>query len=390
MFWLLVGVRAFQAIGAALLFALFSALVTRIVPAEKRGLGFGLAGAVVGLSILIAPPLGGILCAEMSWRWVFFIQLPIHLVGAVLGWKLLPHDTVGVREREPWAGIALWLALVASLQLLAEALSRGWEAQYIPWLTGGALLALAGFAFNERGRLPLFHYEVFRFRAFWLGALGTLSINLTFQVMILLLPFYFESYLKYDPRHMGMFLGLAPLATLLSAPLAGALSDRFGPRLPALAGFACGAAGFGLMAWRGVEQGLNGQTGQLALGLALLGVAGGFFNSPVIATMMGSVGPELRPYASSVGSLARNLGFVAGTTLGSLGLAEFMALKGWRGGAELQEAASYSAPVGAFSFALAAVFGLCALWCAVLAVAYAWYPNIRVQRGAPATAPGAD
>jgi len=375
MFWLLIAVRGFQAIGAALLFALFSALVTRIIPLEKRGLGFGLAGAVVGLSILIAPPLGGLLCSEMSWRWVFFIQLPIHIFGAIMGWRLLPRDTVGEREPAPLTSIALWFALVIALELLAEGISQGWHPQVIPVVGAAALLALGGFIVSERGRLPLFNYAVFRFRAFWLGALGTLSINFVLQIMILLLPFYFESYLKYDPRHMGMFLGLSPLATLIAAPLAGRLSDRLGPRWVALAGWVCGALGFGLMAWRGVADGLDGHTGLLAAGLALLGVSGGFFNSPVIATMMSSVGTELRPYASSVGSLTRNLGFVAGTTLGSLWLAEFMAQRGWTGSSALQEADSFVAPVAAFSYALAAVFWICTAWCAMLTVAFIWYPN---------------
>src|SRR5204863_9415382 len=104
--------------GGALLFALFSALVTRIIPPEKRGLGFGLAGAVVGLSILIAPPLGGLLCYFMSWRWVFFIQLPIHILGAVQGWRLLPRGVVGQREPTRWTSIALGFLLVAELELL--------------------------------------------------------------------------------------------------------------------------------------------------------------------------------------------------------------------------------------------------------------------------------
>jgi MFS family permease len=193
--------------------------------------------------------------------------------------------------------------------------------------------------------------------------------------MILLLPFYLEDYLGFDQQRAGMILVLSPLLTLVAAPLSGSLADRFGPKLPALAGFVTGAAGFALIA----GPGLHGALRELGIGLALLGVAGGFFNSPVISAMMNSAGTADRAYASSFNSLARNLGFVSGTTLGSMLLMQFLGHYGPQG-EQLQRLARQAplaqvVPLEAFRYAASGVFWVCTALCVALALLYLRYPS---------------
>lgn len=378
MFGLLIGTRVLQAIGSAFLFALFSAVVARFIPQEKRGLAFGITGAVVAISLVLAPPLGGILCEQFGWRAVFLVQLPLHVFGLIRGWQLLPRDPVGRAEALPAVSLALWLVLVSGLVFIAEALEKGWGLRFVGIASVVTACAVALFAFSERQGRALFSYGLFRVRAFWLGALGMLGLNLTFSVMILLLPFYLEDYLGYSSRHAGMLLCLSPLLTLFSAPLAGGLSDRVGPRWLALGGFASGAAGFGLMGLYGVQ----GSIPLLAVGLGLLGVAGGLFNGPIISAMMGSAGPDERSHASSLNSLARNLGFVLGTMLSSL-LLVLLVRPATQGTAAVASAAAVAVPLDVFRDAAGAIFLGCAALCAGLAIAYYWYPGTAKKSPAP-------
>jgi MFS family permease len=244
------------------------------------------------------------------------------------------------------------------------------------------VLGAVGFYLAERRPGSLFHYDLFRNRRYWLGALGVFVMNLTFSVMILLLPFYLEDYLLLREDQAGLMLGICPLLTLLAAPLAGQLADRSGALWPAVAGFAACASGFALLA----QPGIQGNNLWLGIGLGLLGIAGGLFNSPVIAAMMGSVTEEQRPYASSFNSLARNLGFMSGTTFGALWLGLFLAAYG---GQTLRAAAhseqlSQAVPLVAFRYAAGATFWVCTAACALLALMMLRYPNRMPQPEASA------
>ena len=356
--WPLLVLRGVQAIGSALIFALFSALIARVVPPEKRGLGFGLAGAVVGISLLVSPPLGGILAEYASWRWVFFVQVPLQLIGLLLSYRLLPRDPLRAPEPLPWLSVLSWFFLTSGVVMLAEAFSSGLLLNRLPLITIISLLALAGFVWSERRPRPLFDYSLFRERAFTLGSLGILLINLNIFVMVLLVPFFLEESLGYAAGESGRLLALSPLFSLLIAPLAGRFADGRGFKLPIIAGLLFGVGGFALMALGAAKL----DVGILGAGLALLGLSGGLVNTPMLSAMMGSAGHEKRSRASSTASLMRNMGFMLGTSLGSYLFAVFseqylgaaVGLGTIKAGESLARI-----PQEAFSFAISASFWVC-------------------------------
>lgn len=311
---LLVGARAIQAAGSAFIFALFSAMVAKMIPARYRGLGFGLTGATVAVSLVAAPITGGVMLQYLSWQWVFWVQLPIQVAGLVLSAIYLPFTHPVIQVRFPAVNIISWLAVVCGLVIFIEAFSKGLWVQFLP-LTGGlTVLAIVVFVVSEYGKFKLFDFKLFRIHAFRLGALGMLLLNTALFMFMLFTPFLLEDYMGMSQQQMGMYVALAPLATLLVAPGAGKLSDRIGFRILIVASFCCSVVGYGALAGFGAF----GSIPAIVVGLLLLGVAGGLFNAPVLSAMMGSVGDMQRSQASSLASLMRNTGFLAGTSLGSL------------------------------------------------------------------------
>lgn len=361
-FALLLCFRAIQGIGSATMFALFGALITRIVPPERRGLAFGLAGATVAVSVTLAPVLGGLVLGGTGWRGVFLIQLPIHACGIFFALRLLRREAIGLPEPFPWASAVSWLALTGGLVLTAEHFSSGLFPTRLTLLLALSFAGLLAFLWCELRTRPLFEYGLFRIPAIRMAASGALLTNIALFAMLLLLPFYFEDYLRYSPERMGLLMSLSPLLTLFISPLAGAVSDRIGFRLPVWAGLGCAAGSYACFA-SGLGPGAEGRLGLLVAGLLLNGASGGLFNSPAMSAMMGSAGALLRSEASAFSSLMRNLGFMGGTALGSLWLGMFIGLHPL-GGPAMQAAARHhelalAVPQTVFLASTAGVFWIC-------------------------------
>jgi EmrB/QacA subfamily drug resistance transporter len=357
-FWLLVAARAAQAVGSACIYALFGALVVRTVPSRYRGLGFGLTGASVAISLVVAPILGGILLHYLSWPWVFWIQLPVQLAGLILSAMVLPRRHAPALVKFPMLNILSWLGVVCGLVLFVEAFSKGLWREFMPLTGAVTLAAIVAFGLTERARHKLFDFSLFSIRAFGLGSLGLLLLNTGLFIFMLFTPFLLEDYMGLNQRQMGMYLAIAPLVTLIAAPAAGRLSDRIGYRLLVVLAFGCAVGGYSALALLGAQ----GSVPMIIGGLVLLGLAGGMFNAPAMSAMMGSVSELQRTQASSLGSLMRNLGFLAGTSLGSLA---FSLLILNIGGREMMIAArtaelAEAVPGPEFAAAYAATMWVCA------------------------------
>ena len=312
-FWL-IGARVLQAVGAAMIFGISPALITRCVPAKRRSLAFGILGSVVATALIIAQPLGVVLCDKLSWHWVFFAQVPVALSAALLGWWLLPKDPPSQRIALPWASVSAWFLVVAGIALIGEALSKGLWLQYLPLTAAATVLAAGAFGLSEWKLARLFDYSLFRYPAFAQGAFaGTVAYAIMF-IMILLLPFYFEDYLHLDTLHKAILFGISPLTTVFAGPAAGHLADRIGFRIPIIGGLCMMTAGYAILAYSvQVHQPLV-----LGLGLSVLGLGSGLFSGPNYSAMMGSVSTTQRNIASSFVSLVRNISFLAGASLGAI------------------------------------------------------------------------
>lgn len=161
----LVGFRGAQALGAAMLFSNSPAILTKSFPAEQRGQALGLQATMTYLGLTVGPSLGGWLAQAFSWRAVFYINVPVGILGLLLSWRFVPQDTHEVREeRFDALGAFLFMAgLVALLLGLDQGQEWGWTSPRILGLMAGSIVLLALFVRQElHSPWPMLDLTLFR------------------------------------------------------------------------------------------------------------------------------------------------------------------------------------------------------------------------------------
>lgn len=306
----LIGFRALQGVGSALLVALSLALVTDAFPDEERGRALGVAGAVLSSGVVVGPTLGGLLIDALSWRWVFLMGVPIGLVGAILAWRVVPAGTPQRGSRFDLAGAGVLLGALLSLLLaLTLGQERGFGAPLVLGLFGFGALMLAGFVGLElRTPDPLLDLRLFRSADLSIGLVSGLATFVAISGAIFLLPFYLENVLGYTPRGVGLLMAVAPVALVVVSPISGSLSDRFGVRPVTVVGLALILTGYLLAGTLGEE------TTALGYVLRFLPLATGMatFQSPNNSAVMGSVPRSASGTAGGLLSFTRTFGQTAG------------------------------------------------------------------------------
>ena len=316
----LIALRVLQGVGAALVSGNGSALLVQAFPPEQRGRALGAFGAMVGVGLAVGPPLGGLVVANASWRWIFLVNLPLGVITWNMLHRRVPPDPAppargAVGAPGPGAlfgfGVApfAWAAGLAGLTLaLTRGPESGWTDPLVLQLALGSAVLLALFVASQRAaREPLLPLDLVR------GPLGA-AVSLTFLGQVLSagvgfhMPLVLEETGGFSPARSGAWLSVLPLAALVCAPLAGRLADRVGPRALTTAGMLLTAAGLWLLAHLGALP----AGARLAAGLALVGVGQGLFAVPNASALLSLVPPERLGLASGLQGTTRNLGLAAG------------------------------------------------------------------------------
>jgi EmrB/QacA subfamily drug resistance transporter len=307
----LIGLRAVQAIGAAMLFSSSPAILTLSFPAEQRGKVLGAQGTMTYLGLMTGPALGGWLAKAFGWRWIFYINVPVGLAALALG-ALSIHSDSGetTSERFDLAGAALFTSgLVALLVALNQGHAWGWLSAPVLLLGLAALIALASFIVLERRRdAPMLDLSLFRSRIFSAATVSALLNYVCVYSILFLLPFLLIQGRGLDTQQAGLVLTAQPLVMAIVAPMSGALSDRIGSRLLSTGGMVLLALGLGLLALLSAHGSLLAIAG--ALGVVGLGV--GIFVSPNNSALMGAAPRHRQGIAAGVLATARNVGMVLG------------------------------------------------------------------------------
>jgi EmrB/QacA subfamily drug resistance transporter len=313
--WLIL-FRVFQGVGAALILALGVAIVTEAFPPTERGRALGIAGSIVSIGIVSGPVLGGIIIENLSWHWIFFVNVPIGILGVILSIRHVPESHPPGGQRFDLIGAAfLCIFLLAFLIGLTLGQRQGFTSTPTLILFVIAAFFLVAFLRVEfRHKQPIIDPKLFRNRLFSVNLLTgfLMFIGLGSGVLI---PFYLENVLGYRVQQIGLLLAVVPISLGIMAPISGTLSDRFGTRVISIFGLAMTMLGYFALSTL--------TTSTTAVGFMLrylpVGIGVGLFQSPNNSAIMGSAPRQQLGVVSSLSALTRTLGQTVGiAVLGAL------------------------------------------------------------------------
>ncbi|GAY16128.1 MFS transporter [Mycobacterium sp. shizuoka-1] len=332
---MLIAARVAQGLGAALLTPQTLSTITRIFPPERRGVAMSLWGATAGVATLVGPLAGGVLVGHLGWEWIFFVNVPIGVVGLALAVWLIPalpnrehrFDVVGV----VLSGLGMFLVVFG----LQEGQSHHWAAWIWAVIVAGIGFFTAFVYWQSINRHePLIPLHIFADRDFSLSNLAVAVIGFVVTAMMLPVMFYAQVVCGLSPTRSALLIAPMAIASGVLAPFVGRLTDRAHPR-PIL-GF-----GFSVLAialtWLSIDMTPATPIWRLVVPLTAMGVGMAFIWAPLATTATRNLPPHLAGAGSGVYNATRQVGSV----LGSAGMAAFMAS---RIGAEMPAAPSDASP----------------------------------------------
>ena len=330
---LLIAARLGQGLAGAAILPATQSIINNTFRGRERALAFGVWGATIGGVAAIGPLLGGWLTTNLSWRWAFYVNVPIAVI-AIAGALLFVRESRDERAHRGWDPVGFILVtfgLCAFVFGLVEGRLYGWvtpvrpftalgltwpsaEVSVIPLALIGGLLAIAAFAWVElrrqrAGRFYLFDFDLWRYPAFRFGNLAGTIVSLGEFGLLFVLPLFLQAVVGYSAFETGLtFLALA-LGSFVSAGAASALTPRFGPRRVVSLGMALealGIAGATLL----IAPDVSGLA--LAIPLFVYGIGVGFATAQLTNIVLSDIPTARSGLASGTNSTMRQLGSALG------------------------------------------------------------------------------
>jgi len=342
-YWLIL-FRFVQSIGAAMMIAVGTAILTQTWPPYERGKVIGLAAGFISLGIVIGPAIGGVMLQYLSWHWIFYVNIPIGAVAFALVLLYVPPlRPTGRRETFDIAGAAtLGITLLCTTLAVTLGQTMGFTAWPVRGLAAGAVVGLALFiAVERRARYPMLDLALFRETQFSLNLFTGALVFVALAGVVLLLPFYLELVLGLPLQQVGMLMAVVPLLMAFVQPVSGALSDRLETRRVSIVGLFFILAGYLLMTTLRVD----GTPLGFVLRMLPVSIGMAIFHSPNNSAIMGSAPKNRLGVASAVMGMVRTLGQVTGIAL--LGAFFYARVAAHSGGAVNLDAAQPEAIIAA-------------------------------------------
>jgi EmrB/QacA subfamily drug resistance transporter len=314
----LVASRAAQGVGAALMMPGTLSIITNAFPPEERGKAIGIWAGVSAIALAVGPLLGGWLTEDVSWRAIFFLNLPVA-AGAIAVTLFAAEESRDdtVDRRVDFPGIlTITTGLGALVLALVEGNAWGWGSPEILGLLTLSVVALAAFVWVERRfPAPMVDFAFFRSRQFFGANVVAFMVTFAMFATFFFFALYIQNVLGYTPLETGVRFLPTTLAVMVSGPIAGRLSDRLGPRRLMTGGLLVLAAS---LAWQSRVQ-IDTSYGYLLPSFIAMGLGIGFVVSPMSAAAMNAVDRTKAGVASGVLSMSRMVGGTFGVAaLGAL------------------------------------------------------------------------
>lgn len=245
--YMLIIMRAFQAIGAGMLMSMTSAIITSVFPPNERGKALGINAMSISIGLAIGPTLGGFLLSNLGWQSIFYINVPIGIIGYIWAHIVVP-DNKGVPEKFDIYGSISFFGFLASLLLfISEGGTWGWTSlpSIISLLTSVTFLTIFVIIENKVD-FPMFDFSLLKIRSFTFGNISTLLNFMSQNTMTFLTPFLLQ-HLGFTTEKAGIVMTSFPLVMFVVAPLSGILADRYGAQILSTIGALISATALFLM-----------------------------------------------------------------------------------------------------------------------------------------------
>ncbi|MBM4240656.1 MAG: MFS transporter [Euryarchaeota archaeon] len=303
-FNLLILFRFLQATGAAMFTALTAAMVTTYLPSGNRGQYMGYVATFASIGFALGPVVGGFLTQYLSWNWIFFINVPVGILGIILGSSVLT-EVKREDSKEPFDFIGVILLLLAQTTLifaLNRGLQLGWTSVTILTTLGSSIIFWILFLWREsRYSEPILNLNLFRNTKISLATVSNFFFNMPNAGVLVIIPFYLEMVKGLQVSQVGLILAVMPLAVMITGPIAGRVSDRVSPNRVTVFGALLGILSLLLLSTFTVSSTIS----YIAFVFFILGASVAVFNPPNMKFIMGQSPKEMRAVTSGIVNTAR-------------------------------------------------------------------------------------
>ncbi len=307
--------RLVQGAGAALMMVNGPAIITEVFPPNQRGRALGINGITWALGGIAGPLLGGLILTAGDWRWIFYINVPIGILGTLWGYRAL-HEMSKPKKGErfdPIGAATFSLGLVALLIALTLGIEYSWLSLPILSLFALFVMMLVVFFWWEgRAMNPVLDLSLFQSRVYNFSVLSAMLQSLAMFAVNFLIVFYLQAVRGYSPLTAALLLIPLPVVSAVVGPLSGLLADHIGARLPATIGVLLQAAA---LLWFITKLSPTTPYVPIAAGLALMGLGGGLFWAPNTSAAMNSAPLPRLGIASATLATLRQTGMVTSFAL---------------------------------------------------------------------------
>jgi len=341
--------RMVQAVGGAVIAALGAVMVTSYLSASLRGQALGIVAMFTMLGAALGPVVGGFLTSAFSWQYIFFVNLPVGIVAIFLGMHILPKTApVSPEAKVDIPGILLVFIALGSLIVGLTSVQGNNALPGMVALVISAVFWILFLAQERRSGEPLVNLSLFRNRAYSLQNVDVMFIQMAMAGVMVVMPFYLEIVKKIPTDNAGTILLALPVGMILTAPLAGRISDIIGTKKPIIAGFALSAVALLLLST------LSSLTsvGHICIYPFVLGAGTGVAYSPLNSAVMGECPAKDRGSTSGLVKMMTNLG-------SSLGVALVMLVATIAAGPKLAEVSAHTIAAAELASAFDAAFLFC-------------------------------
>ncbi|WP_017934385.1 DHA2 family efflux MFS transporter permease subunit [Nocardioides sp. Iso805N] len=308
---MLILARVVQGIGASMITPQTMAIITRIFPPAERGKAMAVWGATAGVAMVVGPVLGGVLTDALGWEWIFFVNIPVGIVGLILAIRWVPALPTHEHSFD-WLGVAL---SGVGLFLLAFGIQEGHDKHWAGWIiamiVGGIAFLIAFVLWQARNkREPLVPLSLFGDRNFSVSNVAITTMGAVGASMGYPLMLYAQAVRGDSPTQAAMLLVPMAVMSIVLAKFVGNLTDRLHPRN--IMGFGFAASFVGMLAVA-LQLSPDSHVWSLCVGMVILGIGNAFIWAPTAATATRNLPMQLAGAGSGVYNATRQVGSVIGS-----------------------------------------------------------------------------